>query len=380
MTTRTRTNEIAPRFFTKSVGNGYSGVCLSDKDPENCLFSTPSTLITAPQNAPTKMTSAILLDTETRTLEKAIALYKSKYIKNSKSVQYNSTWKRYPKHVESPLLGMVMDYMKYELKRIFGENFKLGGPPDVISEKRLTDKKSVLEFNVYIANKINFTSRRILVQLLVIGSRIETVNDIRLDTSNNADSTRWTPKDSTKEYLTTENTLFLQTPFKTNYKGLVSPQEKIQFEAALNRKRTLLPGTSSEFKCFGNRSMNKTECTLSGGVWDSPVSRNNECPFYLSNENYPNEFGGQSGYSCQFPLGTTSLGYRNISADPGSSELCYNCNSNLIGKGTLGRCCESQKDRQLYPKLQTPDYAFPGDQPTRKLYKDILDYKNMSIM
>ena len=98
------------------------------------------------------------------------------------------------------------------------------------------------------------------------------------------------------------------------------------------------------------------------GLYDRPCEKDEECPFYQANENYPNRLGGcnkSTGY-CQMPLGIQPLGYKYYQAK--SQPLCYNCNSGSWKSTTLlGRCCEDQKRTDQYGFLKSPDYAFPND-------------------
>jgi hypothetical protein len=103
---------------------------------------------------------------------------------------------------------------------------------------------------------------------------------------------------------------------------------------------------------------NKEACSNAGFVWDKPPENNTDCPFYKSNKNYPNNFGGVNGNGfCVLPLGLVPAGFS--SWYPESRPLCYNCKSDFYGKGSLGYCCDKQ---------ESPDYAFPGDQETRRKY------------
>ena len=47
---------------------------------------------------------------------------------------------------------------------------------------------------------------------------------------------------------------------------------------------------------------------------------------------------------------------------------CYNCKTDLIGKGTLGFCCDKQTNTHNleYSNLKSPDYKFSGDESIRQ--------------
>ena len=132
---------------------------------------------------------------------------------------------------------------------------------------------------------------------------------------------------------------------------------------------------------------NKADCEgIDGknGIWDKICETNEECPFYKKNKNYTNEFGRclSTGY-CEFPLNMKSRSYTRPSI---TRPLCHNCktiykNYNdsqdsknyYIQKDNLEKCigidchtcCEDQKNRNLYPELNGPDYAFHDDFITR---------------
>lgn len=98
------------------------------------------------------------------------------------------------------------------------------------------------------------------------------------------------------------------------------------------------------------------------GVWDKVCSNNNECKFYKSNNNYNNNFGKCNNGDCEYPVGVKKIGHRHHTGVP----LCYNCKSNKWNpETTLGTCCDKQKNKDLYPFLNSPDYAFNGDQNMR---------------
>lgn len=114
--------------------------------------------------------------------------------------------------------------------------------------------------------------------------------------------------------------------------------------------------------CFGSIDTagieTKEECENFGGTWDSPVKSDEDCPFYRANKNYPNDRGGgKLGGYCEMPSGISIIGYRYY--DPENKPLCYNCSTKLIGQGTLGYCCDSQK---------YPDYKFSGDSEDRSKF------------
>lgn len=82
-----------------------------------------------------------------------------------------------------------------------------------------------------------------------------------------------------------------------------------------------------------------SECTFS-----------TDCPYYSKNKNYKNKRGGCHNGYCEFPIGYLD-----------GNPYCYNCN-NIHDP----RCCDDQKNRDLYPDLLSPDYAFEMDEFERE--------------
>lgn len=102
------------------------------------------------------------------------------------------------------------------------------------------------------------------------------------------------------------------------------------------------------------------------GIWDKPCQKDEECIFNGSNKNYKNNFGKCNNGKCELPLGMEILGYKYYIPEKQYEPLCYNCKSKYWKFTTeLGYCCEEQKDRNKYPFLKSPDYAFKNDHLTR---------------
>jgi len=126
----------------------------------------------------------------------------------------------------------------------------------------------------------------------------------------------------------------------------------------------------NEVRCFGKLAMTKSECEAvkdpagnsfkSVGVWDKECRKDDECPFYKANKNYPNNFGGCNSGRCQMPYGIKQVSPLQYREEENAS--CFGCKD----KGV--KCCEEQKDRNLYPNLKSPDYKFEGDELYREKY------------
>lgn len=178
-----------------------------------------------------------------------------------------------------------------------------------------------------------------------------------------------------------KNPLHLLDPFVTSTKDMmITPEMVQQFEEIVIKKQKAQKEPHGI--CFNTTNVSaksKEECLDSNGTWDYEPKFNEECPFFMANQNYPNSFGNLRNSYCQMPKNTKQIGYRFYSPNPEVSPLCYNCQSNLINQGTLGTCCDEQLNKDLYPTLVTPDYAFEGDQAVRKEYVSLFKSKNLSI-
>jgi hypothetical protein len=95
--------------------------------------------------------------------------------------------------------------------------------------------------------------------------------------------------------------------------------------------------------------------------------KNDDCPYYQGNRNYPNNFGGcdtETGY-CQMPQGVRHLTHR-LPRNP-REAVCGNCQL-----GDTDQCCQKQLVRSFYPRLASPDYRFEGDHALRMANREIL--------
>ena len=87
-------------------------------------------------------------------------------------------------------------------------------------------------------------------------------------------------------------------------------------------------------------------------IWDNPCAKNEDCPFYLKNKNYPNQRGGCNNGYCEFPVGLKRLGKRlyNQVINENNHPICRGCSTGDIN------CCERQDNNINY---NGPDYIFP---------------------
>ena len=120
-------------------------------------------------------------------------------------------------------------------------------------------------------------------------------------------------------------------------------------------------------KCY-DRSLNElsdimdeVECIQADkeNTWEIPCKYNYECPFFQSNSNYDNQFGGCSLQGvCQMPRGITKQSFKRHAEDEDNQPICNNCPLGADDK----TCCDSYKENAL---LKSPDYMFKDDQNER---------------
>ena len=107
------------------------------------------------------------------------------------------------------------------------------------------------------------------------------------------------------------------------------------------------------------------------GIFDTPCKKDEECPFFKINKNYENNFGKckKDGY-CELPINMEPIGYHYFKNNKMKSPLCYNCDSKkqFSVSTNLDSCCDDQYDKEKYPLLKSPDYAFLGDTLDRTNY------------
>ena len=105
------------------------------------------------------------------------------------------------------------------------------------------------------------------------------------------------------------------------------------------------------------------------GIYDKPCVKDDECPFYQINKNYNNEYGKCVNTKCELPINMENIGYHYFKKNNDKLPLCYNCKADDFKPITLlGTCCDEQNDREKYPLLKSPDFAFNDDYLTRINY------------
>ena len=118
-------------------------------------------------------------------------------------------------------------------------------------------------------------------------------------------------------------------------------------------------------KCFQKKGFNESTCKSydfdkkTYGVWDKPCRNDLECPFYKKNKNYENTRGGCINGFCEMPVNIERVGYKHYKLY--KKPFCHNCNIKDCSGENCFNCCEEQKNRKIYPKLNSPHYIFSND-------------------
>jgi hypothetical protein len=161
-------------------------------------------------------------------------------------------------------------------------------------------------------------------------------------------------------------------------------KKQVYVDLLYNKKQFVF---DSAYVCYNNDAYTRKDfCegetgyygeTKPRGTWDKPCFKDEECPFFKANTNYPNSRGGcEKGY-CEMPINVQQISYRRY--DPSIPAFCYNCNP-LDGQYT---CCTSQgkgsSGRSDYQLMTSPDYAFPNDLTDRFRSKSDLEEKDLRV-
>lgn len=385
---------FSPQSFTR-VKTAYSLSLPPSPSPSqfntlNYRQTEPLSKIVEFNNNKIKNTTNIVTvtDKETEEIESALKYYMESVPNKALIIEREysySEWKRYPIEIKHPLTEVITNYFNNELRNIFpNQQVTLSGEIFLLAERVVSERRSIIQFKCYIKSSDKFMTRRLIVQILVNEDtkQIIQVNKLLLDISNDSQKTQLiNPRPLNKEYIETLNKLFLNLPFQTNEKEIqISQEDRDKWEERIHTSSIV--SQEQDYMCYhsqNTQAATSSECINSGGVWDRSVGDSEECPFYKANTNYPNDYGKARGYGCDMPENVERRGFRYYSADPKHVPLCYNCKTDLIGRGTLGKCCESQYNASLYPSLNGPDYAYKGDENVRRQYKTYFDYRNLSI-
>ena len=159
----------------------------------------------------------------------------------------------------------------------------------------------------------------------------------------------------------------------TDYKTEINNKKKLKKEYSEFLKYKCynkgdIDKNSKQDLCQSEKALNRK--SKPQGIWDKVCEYDSECPFWKANKNYPNNFGGCVKGECELPINMKNISPHLYNYSEKNKPYCYNC----INKYD---CCELQKDKKIYPKLVTPDYAYPNDYKLRTKYKKRLSKRNL---
>jgi len=156
----------------------------------------------------------------------------------------------------------------------------------------------------------------------------------------------------------------LRKPF--NYYSRVGEDDDVGKVISINKKniskilkQKILKKNINKYRCLNSYGESENECERNYdkygrlknvGIWDKSCEKNTDCPFYKSNKNYENEYGGCKNGYCEMPLGIKQISFRKY--DKNFKPICKDCKNNIIF------CCEEQKNKNEYPNLKSPDYLY----------------------
>lgn len=251
--------------------------------------------------------------------------------------------KLYPKYCNDVTnCELLLIDKKIISKKKYNNEIAING--QLLLKFNISDYLFLIEFLASYTNKINIYE----IKLTGINLENEIFNDKTPNISfvNIFSKPEYNLYDAKSKYLYSDNENINIKKYKNNIK---KSKEKLIF--------------NNEYSCFGKNEIDKYNCESKydrngdlenkQGTWDKYCSSDSECPFYKKNKNYKNTFGKCVDGWCEFPLGLKRLSPRKYTGTP----ICYNCNE--------FNCCEKQKERKLYPKLNSPDYVFNNDRDIR---------------
>ena len=180
--------------------------------------------------------------------------------------------------------------------------------------------------------------------------------------------------------LSKNNPTIVKDSYINNYRKIVD--EYLNNLIIERERQALLEADQKDGYCFFKKAQTRDECVSydsvnAQGIWDKQCRYDEECPFYKRNSNYPNKRGGCIDGFCELPFNIKNLSYREYIGL--NAALCYNCDKIAGCQGLeCNMCCEQQKNRELYPKLNGPDYAFENDYNERLKYRNNFYKKGVS--
>lgn len=166
-----------------------------------------------------------------------------------------------------------------------------------------------------------------------------------------------------------DTNFYLAKSYDPNYRIMSNTEARDQYIKYVDQKNE-----ESKYRCiipysYQTPPNDQTQCLNHHGLWEKKCETDQECPYYKSNTNYPNNFGQcdkTTGY-CQMPIGINNLSYH-VGTDV-DNAICYNCPKGFTGPMTMGQCCKT---------MSVPDYMFDNDEQVRYQNKEILKQNGLN--
>jgi hypothetical protein len=171
------------------------------------------------------------------------------------------------------------------------------------------------------------------------------------------------------------------------YYGFVTKSQTVDKVSSLIIEIKNIRNTSTNYSSIVNVCYDKSLNQIMGknerecledqeNTWETPCKYNYECPFFKSNSNYTNNFGGcdvQTG-TCQMPRGINKQSFKRYSTDEENQPLCYNCS---LSNTSESDCCDNFKSNN---NLVSSDYMFTNDTQERIKHLFTLNDSNCSLL
>lgn len=258
------------------------------------------------------------------------------------------------------LFGLInFDIFKYRIIRIEYKNNDTNNPLYIMEISLYRNSDLFISTFSYMGCIVNGVNK--LYNVLYIGGN---------STDNYLLSDFYNPKELKQEII--NNNYSNKVTFERNASAIIKLEKeheesyKIKNQYACFNILDSSDGKSEYILPYYNKDMCESMFDEYGknkpvGIYDHPCKKNEECPFYKLNKNYDNDFGKclDTGF-CQLPSNMEPVGYHYFR--PNKKPLCYNCSSKNYEKfGDIDTCCDEQNNKEKYPYLKSPDYAFEKD-------------------
>lgn len=254
-------------------------------------------------------------------------------------------WIHQPKIFVSPLLENQVKRVLIDINYKTNYDFELIDISDVQTYKSPFEIRQELTINIHDPNRVFGSQAK-----LIIGKEIREDNykfmRIRL-TNTHQQYTGPTPYQNVKP--DTKLPFYGQIPFpfdtpmenaRSKRKHFSTHERNVVSQEHVDDVMKDVKSKKVQYMCFGSANTNATnefDCVQSGGVYDTPVKNNHECPYF--NEKTGRGGKRMSGY-CEMPQGTKQRGFRFIDESPEFSPLCY-CHD---GEKRRNCCVPSEKN------------------------------------